>query len=78
MKTIFQNSLSENSVSTGFTVKVSGECRKCSRVATSESSIHTVLTIPICYDISGENLSSHFLHEVKQIAKLKQCPYAHV
>jgi len=75
MKTIFQNSLSENSLSTGFTVKVSGECRKCSRVVTSESSMYAVLTISICSDISGDN-SSHFLHEVKQVAKLKQCPCA--
>jgi len=54
MKCSFDTFFSENSLSTGFTVKVSGECRKCSRVATSESSIHTVLTIPMCYDISAK------------------------
>ena len=68
MRHSFDAFLSENSLSTGFTVKVSGECRKCSRVVTSESSMYTVLTISICSDISGDNLSSHFLHEVKQNA----------
>ena len=74
MRNSFDAFLSENSLSTGFTVKVFGECRICSRVVTSESSMYTVLTIPICSDISGDNLSPLFLHEVKQIAKLKQCP----
>ena len=54
MRYSFDAFLSENSLSTGFTVKVSGECRKCSRVVTSESSMYTVLTIPICSDISGD------------------------
>ena len=54
MKYSFDTFISENSVSTSFTVNVSGECRKCSRVAASESSIHTVLTIPVCYNISGK------------------------
>jgi len=73
MKYSFDAFLHESSLSTAFTVKVSGKCRECSKVVTSESSIRTVLTIPICYDVSGENLSSHFLHEVKQISKLKKC-----
>jgi len=73
MKYRFDVFLSENSLSTGFPVKVCDKSRKCFRVVTSESFTSTVLTIPICYDISGENLRFQFLHEVTQFAKPKQC-----